>query len=172
MKSLTLAIAATLLAASVACSNSTAKEPDALAIPTGSDVTLEKRDGVKVSGRLIEVQAQDVVLELRDGQRTRVARADIAALRGATLNPPSRETAPPTPTAAPAASTKHSAPAPSPSAANNPPVERPVPPAPVYREVTVPAGTALAIELRTTVGSATSNVEDQVRGTIRKPVMM
>ena len=47
MKSLTLAIAATLLAASVACSNSTAKEPDALAIPTGSDVTLEKRDGTK-----------------------------------------------------------------------------------------------------------------------------
>ena len=87
MKSLTLGIAAALVAASVACSNSTAKEPEALQIPTGSDVTLEKRDGVKVSGRLVEVQAQDVVLELRDGQKTRVARNDIVALRSATVAP-------------------------------------------------------------------------------------
>jgi hypothetical protein len=170
MKSLTLVTVAALLATTVACSNSTAKESEALAIPTGSDVTLEKRDGVKVSGRLIEVQAQEVVLELRDGQKTRVARADIAALRGATLAPAPSEAAPPTPTTAPAGSSARPAPAPSPSAANNPPVEKPAPPAPVFREVTVPAGTALAIELRTTVGSATSNIEDQVRGTIQKAV--
>jgi hypothetical protein len=175
MKSLTLGMAAALMAASLACSKSTAKEPDALSIPTGSDVTLEKRDGVKVSGRLVEVQAQDVVLELRDGQRTRVARADIAALRGATLTAAPSELAPTAPPAAPAESSpRRSGRAASPSTANNPAPERPAapapPPAPVFREVTVPAGTALAIELRTTVGSATSNVEDQVRGTIRQAV--
>jgi hypothetical protein len=173
MKSLTLGIAAVLMAASVACSDSTAKEPEALAIPTGSDVTLEKRDGVKVSGRLVEVQAQDVVLELRDGQKTRVARADIAALRGATLPPAPPEPAPPTAApAAPAESAPRSAPAASPRPANDPPVEKSAPPPPAFREVTVPAGTALAIELRTTVGSATSTVEDQVRGTIRKAVIV
>src|SRR5262245_8761916 len=167
MKSLTLGIAAALVVVSVACSDSTAKEPDALQIPTGSDVTLEKRDGVKVSGRLVEVQAKDVVLELRDGQKARVARTDIVALRGATLEP-----APATPGshgAAPA-STPRSASTPSAKAAASPPADKPA--APAFREVTVPAGTVLAIELRTTVGSATSQVEDQVRGTIRKAVLV
>ncbi len=135
---------------------------------------------MKVSGRLVEAQAQEVVLELRDGQRTRVPRSEIVALRGATL-PPAVET--------PAAST--------PSA----PVEAPRQPAagerlrartPTgtrtgrgtcasrkagtaatgFREVTVPAGTVLPIELRTTVGSATSQVEDRVRGTIRRAVIV
>jgi len=39
-------------------------------------------------------------------------------------------------------------------------------------EVTLPAGTVLPVELTTTVGSATSNVEDTVRGTLRKPVIV
>jgi hypothetical protein len=43
-------------------------------------------------------------------------------------------------------------------------------PVPEFREVTVPAGTVLPVELRTTVGSATSNIEDPVRGTVRHAV--
>jgi hypothetical protein len=169
MKSLTLGIAAALVVASVACSNSNAKEPEALQIPTGSDVTLEKRDGVKVSGRLVEVQAQDVVLELRDGQKTRVARTDIVALRGATVaNAP----APATTRTAAAESSSRPASSRSARAAANPPVDTPAPAPPAFREVTVPAGTVLPIELSTTVGSATSQVEDQVRGTIRKAVIV
>jgi hypothetical protein len=41
---------------------------------------------------------------------------------------------------------------------------------PEYREVTIPAGTTLALELKTAVASDTSNVEDQVRAALRAPV--
>ena len=43
-------------------------------------------------------------------------------------------------------------------------------PKPAFREVTIPAGTALPLTLRTAVGSDTSNVEDQVRATLRSPL--
>src|SRR5574338_697437 len=51
-----------------------------LAIPAGSEVSLEKRDGVTVAGRLVEVQPEEIVLESAGGQRTRVRRADIARI--------------------------------------------------------------------------------------------
>ena len=41
---------------------------------------------------------------------------------------------------------------------------------PAYREVTIPAGTILPVELTTAVASDSSHVEDQVRGTLRAPV--
>ena len=43
---------------------------------------------------------------------------------------------------------------------------------PEYREITIPAGTVLPLTLRTAVGSDTSNVEDQVRATLRSPIAM
>ena len=43
-------------------------------------------------------------------------------------------------------------------------------PAPRFREVTIPAGTTLPLTLRTTVASDTSNVEDRVRGTLRRAI--
>jgi hypothetical protein len=46
----------------------------------------------------------------------------------------------------------------------------PVKPTREYREVTIPAGTVLAVELRTAVGSAISEVEDPVRGTLRRAI--
>src|SRR4051812_31056327 len=46
----------------------------------------------------------------------------------------------------------------------------PVAVAPTYREVTLPAGTTLRLELRSGVGSDTSSVEDPVKATIRQPV--
>ncbi len=39
-----------------------------------------------------------------------------------------------------------------------------------WREVTIPAGTILKVNLNTAVGSDTSRVEDPVRGTLRSPV--
>jgi hypothetical protein len=41
---------------------------------------------------------------------------------------------------------------------------------PEFREVTIPAGTVLPVELQTSVHSESSNVEDQVRGTLRRAV--
>jgi len=41
---------------------------------------------------------------------------------------------------------------------------------PAFREVTIPAGTTLPLTLRTSVGSDTSKVEDQVRATLRTPI--
>lgn len=43
---------------------------------------------------------------------------------------------------------------------------------PEYKEVTLPAGTALPVELQTTVSSDTSNVEDPVRGTLRRALVV
>ena len=177
MKSLGLSVGVMIVALAGACS----KQPEGLQIPNGSEVTVEKRDGVKVSGRLVEAQAQEVVLELRDGQRTRVPRSEIVALRGATMPPAAEAPAASTPSApveAPrqqAAAADPPAPPPvrTPAATPAPaPAERPAPPPPAFKEVTVPAGTVLSIELGTTVGSATSQVEDRVRGTIRRSVIV
>ena len=39
-----------------------------------------------------------------------------------------------------------------------------------WREITIPAGTILKVNLNTAVGSDTSRIEDPVRGTLRSPV--
>lgn len=41
---------------------------------------------------------------------------------------------------------------------------------PRFREVTIPAGTTLPLTLQTAVASDTSNVEDAVRATLRRPI--
>ena len=41
---------------------------------------------------------------------------------------------------------------------------------PIYREVTLPAGTTLPLDLKTTVASDTSQVEDTVRATLRRAI--
>lgn len=134
------------------------REPEGLEIPAGTEVSVEKHDGVKVSGRLVEVQAQEVVLEGAGGVRTRVPRAEIARLHAVTPKPPEPPPAPASPASPRRDDTTTGA------------DRRTVAPLPEYREVTVPAGTVLPIELRTAVGSATSNVEDPVRGTIRRGI--
>lgn len=71
----------------------------------------------------------------------------------------------PSPAAVPAAAAPVSAPpavAPAPAPA--------APPVPEYREITVPAGTRLSIELRSALASDTSQVEDPVRGVLRQAV--
>jgi hypothetical protein len=56
--------------------------------------------------------------------------------------------------------------------ASTPPVEPARAAEPAYREVTLPTGTSLPIDLRTTVASDTSHVEDHVRATLRQPVLV
>ena len=140
-------------------------------IPAGTEVSVEKRDGVTVSGKLIEVQPREVVLERPGGERTRVQRSDIARLQAIAPKAPKAPPAPSAPAlteaqggdAKPPAD-KPTLPAPESAAASAP--------APVFREVTVPVGTVLPVELRTAVGSATSKVEDPVRGTVRRAVVI
>lgn len=127
-------------------------------IPAGTEVSVEKRDGVKVSGKLIEVQPQEVVLESPGGERTRVRRSEIATLHAITPKPP----APPAPPPAPEAPARDDG--------ARPPAAKAAADKPEFREVTIPAGTVLPVELRTTVGSETSQVEDPVRGTVRRAI--
>jgi hypothetical protein len=52
-------------------------------------------------------------------------------------------------------------------------VETPAkPPAPTFREVTLPAGTVLRVNLKSAVASDTSNVEDSVAGELRQAVVV
>jgi hypothetical protein len=94
-----------------------------------------------------------------------------AAPSPATASRPAATATTPAPAAtSPAAS---ASPAASSVAAAPPTVSAPAaPPAPVYREFTVPSGTAVAIELRTAVASDTSTVEQTVRGTLRRAVVV
>jgi hypothetical protein len=43
---------------------------------------------------------------------------------------------------------------------------------PVYREVTIPAGTTLRLDLASSIGSDTSKVEDAVRATVREAIVV
>ncbi len=79
------AIAGAVLAAA-ACSPA----KSGFEIASGSQVTLERKDGVKVAGRLVEVQPEHVIVEARDGHRTSVTRSDIASLKADTRNPGGR----------------------------------------------------------------------------------
>lgn len=69
----------------------------------------------------------------------------------------------------PSAGSPAAAPAPATPAASAPPAAA-APPVPEYREITVPAGTRLSIELRSALASDTSQVEDPVRGVLRQAV--
>src|SRR5215217_2722948 len=117
---------------------------ESLEIPaTGTDVTVQKRDGVTVAGRLVEVQAEQVVLESRDGVKTQVPRSEIASVRATAvavdkpLKPEQAVQAVPTtgtPAPPPAAALAPAAPAAPADPENQKTRER----TPEYREVTLP----------------------------------
>jgi hypothetical protein len=161
-----------LLTATAACS----EKPSALEVKPGSTVTLEKKDGVTVSGRLVEVKPEHLVVDTRTG-RMEVRRADVTTLKTDSATTLSAAAAPPVqpvgstgrevgPATVPAVTP---APAPAAETSDPPPGAASVP---EYREVTLPAGTVLPVELTTRVGSDISNVEDAVRGTLRRPVVV
>jgi hypothetical protein len=79
-------------------------------------------------------------------------------------------------TSAPSASTPaaSAAAAPAPSA-TRPPAAPPEPvaaPAPKFRDITIPAGTALSVTVLSTLASNASKVEDPVKGALAKPVVI
>jgi hypothetical protein len=141
--------------------------PEATDIPTGSDVILQKQDGVTVSGRVIEVKPEHVVIQGRDGVETKVPRAQIARLQSTAVVPaePASATTAVERTAPAATDPGPSAPEAAPGAAATVKDAEPA-----YREVTIPAGTVLPVTLATSVGSDTSSVEDPVRARLRRPV--
>ena len=126
------------VAMSTGCSKSQAFE-----VSTGSDVTVQKKDGAKVAGRLVEVKPDQVVVETRNGEKATVARTEIASLH-AEVKPEEAKSA----------------------SASDPDAQR----NPEYREVTIPTGTVLPIELQSAVSSDNSRPEDQVRGTLRRSI--
>jgi hypothetical protein len=137
---------------------------EALEIPAGSDVTVQKKDGVNVQGKLVETKAQEVVLESRDGVKRIVPRSEIAAIKATPVEDAAKEPAPaaPAPPAPPVA--------PQPDDKGDKAHKDPAGNVPEYREVTLPSGTSLPLELKTAVASDTSKVEDPVRAALRNPV--
>jgi hypothetical protein len=186
------------------------KEPAGLEIPTGSQITVQKKDGTSVRGRLLTVQADKVVVEGAQSVRTEVLRSDIASAgisfpadtgtsastaKAAAEKADSPQPAPAVaakgprePAAGPATAPADTSARPAPGEAElkraeqkrspappSPPVGPGVSgqtaapraePVPAFREVTIPAGTALPIELRTSVASDTSHVEDSVQASL------
>ena len=147
---------------------------DAFDIPTGTDVTVQKKDGVAVEGRLVEVSAEQIVVESKDGVKMAVPRTLVTSVKALTAieeQKAAASKAAATATtgeapAAPAAPTRPAAPAP--SQPDDRPQQKAKPPE--FREVTVPAGTVLRVALSTPVASDTSNAEDAVRGTLQGAV--
>jgi hypothetical protein len=148
-----VSIAAMLVVAG--CSNG-----QALEVSTGSDVTVQKKDGVKVAGRLVEVRPDAVIVETRNGEKLPVPRAEIASMQ-AEIKPDAPAA---TESKSPESKSAASKPAETKAAAPE------LPPTPEYREVTIPAGTVLPVELQSAVSSDTSHPEDQVRGTLRRSI--
>jgi hypothetical protein len=180
----------TALVVTVAIAMGCSREPAGFEIQPGTDVSVEKTNGLTVAGRLVEVQAQEVVLQAADGQQTRVPRAEIRAVRAVTptaarTDSPAAPAAPPAPQAPVPNESDRTAPPRDPSAAGRDAARSAdaaaaaadgarrtaeAPSLSEYREVTIPAGTVIPIELTTSVGSATSSVEDQVRGRVRRSI--
>lgn len=154
------------------------KKKDGFDIAKGTAVTVQKQDGVSVAGRLVEVRADQVVLQLADGGMRTVPRSEITSLRPVPV--PVEQT----PANAPAVGTAGDV-KPGPSAPQPADPETVTPAVPSdnerrdpdparsigeYREVTIPAGTVLPLELKTSVSSDKSNVEDAVRATLTRAI--
>ncbi len=83
--------------------------------------------------------------------------------------PAARSSAPALPAANPAPASA----APEPASVAPVPAPRPsAPPAPTFTEITVPSGTTLSIELKSSHASDTSRVEEPVRGVLRRPLLV
>lgn len=139
--------------------------------PVGTEVTVQKKDGISVAGKLVDVKAEQVVVEQHDGVKTEVPRSQIAEVRPTPVGEARRDAE--TKAGAGAEGKAPAAPAP-PEAppAPTPKEDASTAPAksPELREVTIPAGTTLSATLATPVASDTSHVEDPVRATLSHAV--
>ena len=157
--------------------------PSLAQIPKGTALTLELTDKLTVSGTLVEVQPEFVILADTSGKPMSVPHARIARIQ---LPDPPVITATAKDNlggAAPAASAYRGGAPPAPSAGATPapagPAATPTPPpapihpvepVPEYREVTLPTGTALPLVLQTTVASDRNAVEDPVNARVSRAV--
>jgi len=119
--------------------------------PLGTDVTVVRNDGTSVSGRLVEVKSDRLVVQRRDGGNTEVLKSQITSLKAMTAG------AEPAPTAE--AKPAEAAPAVAPAAQT---------PQPALAEATPPpavAGTALtATKPRPTAASKPKPASREVEG--------
>jgi len=159
----------------------------------GAAVTVSMKDGSAVTGRVVQVKPDAVIVDPAEGGEWKtVARDQIASVTTqaaaaapavaaqapeATAPPPAAATEPPpTPAAAAPRSTAPRTAAPAtgkamPSTAT-PAAPAPTPAQPTFREVTIPEGTLLHLRLDTPLASDTSHVEDAVRASVTKPVLI
>jgi hypothetical protein len=141
----------------------------AIEIPAGSDVTIEKRDGVEVRGRLVDVQPEQIIID-SGGVRTEVPRREIRSISATSLevvrqgrDGETRETA----------GTTGSGPnAGDETGDTRNPLARLFDRGPEYHEVTIPAGTLLPASLQSALASDATRVEAPVRATLRRPVLV
>ena len=163
MRNLGLVLGLTMML--VGCARTDARE-----IPSGTDVTVQKKDGASLSGRLVEVNTEQVVIESKDGVKLSVPRSLVESVKPAAAAAERRDAQAKTATATTGAAP--AAPAPPEAAAVPTPDDSGQRTAKTseFREVTVPAGTVLRVTLETPVASDTSRVEDAVRATLRTPV--
>jgi hypothetical protein len=145
----------------------------------GTDVRVEKKDGVKVAGKLVEVKPEQVVVQAPDGTKTEVLRSQIVSMTTAsglvaTGDPAAEARRDAEAKAAAGADGKAPAAPVAPAAPSAPTPKEDVASAPAklpeFVEVTIPAGTTLSATLATGVASDTSKVEDPVRATLRSSV--
>jgi hypothetical protein len=122
-----------------------------------------------VTGRLVEVKPELVVLETRDGAKAEVPRSAIKSISALTTAEGPGDAPKAVPAAGIAATTGTSVPSEA-DQASRAPVAKPLDPKIEYREITLPAGTVLPLELKSTVASDTSKVEDQVHAILRRSV--
>ncbi len=132
--------------AAVACP----RTPPLEEMAAGTDVTIELQDGQRVTGKLVNVDEEKVVVA-RDVQP--------AAPEGAASAPAPR---PPSPTAPKIEVTRSKIAEVQPT---------PDVPEPELREVSVPAGTTLDATLGTSLASDTSSVEQTVEATLTMPLL-
>jgi len=72
--------------------------------PLGTDVTVQRNDGTTVSGRLVEVKSDRLVVQRRDGGNTEVLKSQITSLKAMTAAAEPAPTAEAKPAEAPASS--------------------------------------------------------------------
>ena len=147
----------------------------------GTEVKVEKKDGVTVAGKLVEAKPEQVVVEAPDGTKTEVPRSQIASMTHASGlvasgDPAAAERRDAEAKAAagaegkaPAAPVAPAAP-PAPTPKEDTTASAPAPKLPEFAEVTIPAGTTLSATLGTAVASDTSRIEDPVRATLKTAV--
>jgi len=149
----------------------------------GTALTVTMKDGSAVTGRLVQVKPDAIVVDLAEGGEWKtVPRDQIASI---STQPPAA--AGPQPPAAQSPGTPSGTQQPtateSPRSASAPRAARPSAAAiapeataarrePAFREVTIPADTLLDVRLDTQVASDTSRVEDPVQASVTKPVVV